>query len=134
MTDSVNQMLNMARDVMKNSYSPYSKFTVGACILTEDNQYFSGCNIENASYGLTICAEAAAIANMRSQGEHDIKEILVIGSSDAPCAPCGACRQLIREFASEHTQVHMCNSSGEITTKAFNELLPDSFGPEFLGK
>jgi len=130
MSDTIQNMLESAQAAKSNAYSPSSNFKVGACIRTEDDQFFSGCNIENASYGMTLCAEASAIANMRNAGPHKIKEILVIGSSEVICAPCGACRQLICEFAMPDTLIHMCNQKGTLKTSSLGELLPNSFGPE----
>jgi cytidine deaminase len=118
---------------MNNAYAPYSHFQVGACILTTNGQLFVGCNYENASYSITNCAEASAIGNMISAGEKSIQEIVIIGGSDVPCTPCGACRQNIREFATPETIVHMFNKNGDKhLTMKLEELLPNSFGPQFL--
>ena len=123
------QMFKAAKKTRENAYVPYSKFKVGAAILTEDNQIIVGCNVENAAYPQSQCAEASAIGNMVSQGYTTIKEILVIGSGDLLCSPCGACRQRIREFASLSTPIHMCNINKHLKTSILKELLPDSFGP-----
>ena len=126
------QMFKAAKDVRENAHVPYSKFKVGAAILTEDNHIVVGCNAENAAYPQSQCAAASAIGNMVSQGYSIIKEVLVIGSGDLLCSPCGACRQRIREFASLKTPIHMCNTEGHLKTSTLEELLPDSFGPENL--
>ena len=126
------QMFEAATKVRERAYVPYSKFKVGAAILTEDNHIVVGCNAENAAYPQSQCAEASAIGNMVSQGYSIIKEVLVIGSGDLLCSPCGACRQRIREFASLKTPIHMCNTKGHLKTSTLQELLPDSFGPENL--
>ena len=126
------QMFEVATKVRERAYVPYSKFKVGAAILTEDNHIVVGCNVENAAYPQSQCAEASAIGNMVSQGYSIIKEVLVIGSGDLLCSPCGACRQRIREFASLKTPIHMCNTKGHLKTSTLQELLPDSFGPENL--
>ena len=126
------QMFEVATKVRERAYVPYSKFKVGAAILTEDNHIVVGCNVENAAYPQSQCAEASAIGNMVSQGCSIIKEVLVIGSGDLLCSPCGACRQRIREFASLKTPIHMCNTKGHLKTSTLKELLPDSFGPENL--
>ena len=129
-------MLEIARAVMKNSYSPYSHYRVGACIRTEDNQLFSGTNVENASYGLCVCAETAAIAAMISAGHHKIQELVVLSQHQehptALCAPCGACRQRIAEFSSPTTRIHLADSSGIQKTFTTAELLPEAFGPQHL--
>ena len=126
------QMFEAATRVRERAYVPYSKFKVGAAILTEDNHIVVGCNAENAAYPQSQCAEASAIGNMVSQGYSIIKEVLVMGSGDLLCSPCGACRQRIREFASLKTPIHMCNTKGHLKTSTLQELLPDSFGPENL--
>ena len=126
------QMFEVATKVRERAYVPYSKFKVGAAILIEGNHIVVGCNVENAAYPQSQCAEASAIGNMVSQGYSIIKEVLVIGSGDLLCSPCGACRQRIREFASLKTPIHMCNTKGHLKTSTLQELLPDSFGPENL--
>ncbi len=126
------QMFEAATKVRERAHVPYSKFKVGAAILTENNHIVVGCNVENAAYPQSQCAEASAIGNMVSQGYSRIKEVLVIGSGDLLCSPCGACRQRIREFAFLKTPIHMCNTKGHLKTSTLQELLPDSFGPENL--
>ncbi|RUO27156.1 cytidine deaminase [Aliidiomarina minuta] len=117
---------------MAMSYSPYSGFPVGAAILSENGKVFSACNVENAAYPEGICAEAGAISAMVLAGERRIKDIYVMGNGDALVSPCGGCRQRIREFADEHTQVHICGPEGVRRSLNINELLPLSFGPEHL--
>jgi cytidine deaminase len=131
--NTLDLMLQKARAVMKNSYAPYSNFHVGVCIRTTNDQLFVGCNYENASYSLSNCAEANAIGAMISAGEKHIQEMVIIGGSETPCAPCGACRQTIREFAEPETIVHFFNKdSDKHITMKLEELLPNSFGPQFL--
>ena len=131
-SEHFSQMFKAAKDVREKAHVPYSKFKVGAAILTDDNNIVIGCNVENAAYPQSQCAEASAIGNLVSQGYSTIKEVLVIGSGDLLCSPCGACRQRIREFGSLKTLVHMCNTNGHLKTSTLEELLPDSFGPENL--
>jgi len=126
------KMIEAARAALQLSYSPYSNFPVGACLRTTDNQLFAACNIENASYSLTLCAEAAAIACMVSAGARQIKEVVVMGKGSELCAPCGACRQRLREFASLDILVHICDLNGIRKTMTLEELLPVSFGPHNL--
>tara|TARA_Y100000590_G_C15720711_1_gene1013438 strand:+ start:2533 stop:2934 length:402 start_codon:yes stop_codon:yes gene_type:complete len=126
------KMFEAAKKVRAKAYVPYSKFKVGASILTDDNIIIAGCNVENAAYPQSQCAEASAIGNMLSAGHKTIKELLVIGSGSLLCSPCGGCRQRIREFASLSTPIHMCNIEKHLKTSLLEELLPNSFGPENL--
>jgi cytidine deaminase len=121
-----------AKNVRENAHVPYSKFKVGAAFLTENDSIISGCNVENAAYPQSQCAEASAIGNLVSNGYTNIKEVVVIGSGDLLCSPCGGCRQRLREFASLDTLIHMCTMGGHLKTSTLAELLPDSFGPENL--
>ena len=126
------QLFKEAKKVREKAYVPYSQFKVGAAFLTAEKKIVSGCNVENAAYPQSQCAEASAIGNLVSQGFNKIIEVVVIGSGDMLCSPCGGCRQRIREFASLDTPIHMCNVDGHIKTSTLAELLPDSFGPENL--
>lgn len=130
--NEIQTMLKQAQNAQQYSYAPYSKFHVGACIKTTDGQYFTGANIENASYSLACCAEATAIAHMMMAGHKEIAEILVTSSSDEIVTPCGACRQRIVEFAHPDAKVHCCNQLGQHQTYSLNELLPHSFTSRFL--
>ena len=122
-----------ARAAAKASYSPYSKFRVGAAVLTESGKIYSGTNVENASYGLANCAERTAIFTAASQGERKIRCVVVYTPTPAPTMPCGACRQVINEFGPEATIVSVCNSAQHIET-TLDQLLPASFGPSDLSK
>ena len=132
MTDHVKKMFELASKAKENAYCPYSKFRVGACILADDGQFYSGCNIENASYSMVLCGESSAISAMITAGAKKIKEILVVGDVEEPLVPCGACRQRIREFSLPDTKVHLCNRNGKYETVLFDTLLVRSFGPEYL--
>ncbi|MCD6048539.1 MAG: cdd [Gammaproteobacteria bacterium] len=125
-------MLQLAKSMLEKAYAPYSNFTVGACLKTAKGNYYHGCNIENVSYSLVQCAEACAIANMVSQGEQAIKAAVIVSSSPLKCAPCGACRQRLREFSQEDLWVYMFDRDGNYTAKLLSELLPDSFGPDHM--
>jgi cytidine deaminase len=125
-------LFELAKDAMSKAYVPYSKFHVGAAILTSNGKYYSGCNVENAAYPEGTCAEAGAIASMVLNGDTDIKDIYVIGHGDALVTPCGGCRQKIREFSSADTMIHNCGSEAVRKSLTMNELLPFSFGPENL--
>ena len=126
------KLFQAAKSVRKKAHVPYSDFKVGAALLTEDNSIVVGCNVENAAYPQSQCAEASAIGNLVAQGFSNIKEVVVIGSGNLLCSPCGGCRQRLREFAKLDVQIHMCNIDGHLKTSTLEELLPDSFGPENL--
>ena len=116
------------------SYSPYSNYAVGAAVLTEDGQIYSGCNVENAAYPLGFCAEANAIGNMIIAGGKKIVHIVVAGPKGDICTPCGGCRQQIREFADfSESPITICDADGRVLLETnIGALLPHSFGPENL--
>jgi cytidine deaminase len=116
------------------AYAPYSNFHVGAAILADDGKVYAGCNVENAAYPLGNCAEASAIAAMIAGGSKRITKIVTIGPGAVPVTPCGGCRQRIREFADLDVMVISRGVDGEPLETTLAELLPHSFGPEFLGK
>ncbi|HTZ53638.1 MAG TPA: cytidine deaminase [Candidatus Acidoferrum sp.] len=120
-------LLSAARDVRERAYAPYSTFAVGAALDTGDGQVFLGCNVENASYGLTICAERAAVAAAVAAGYRGFEAIAVAGPDGAVTSPCGACRQVLAEFNPAMTVIFTSPHGPVITTVA--ELLPHSFGP-----
>ncbi|AWH88750.1 cytidine deaminase [Limnobaculum parvum] len=130
MTD--NELIEYAKKARQSSYSPYSKFAVGAALVADDNQVFLGCNVENASYGLTNCAERTAIFKAVSEGKRQFKKLVIIGDTEGPISPCGACRQVINEFCAPDMPVLMVNMKGEVKHTSIAELLPYSFGPEDL--
>jgi cytidine deaminase len=130
MTDE--ELVEYAKKAMQHSYSPYSKFAVGAALVTEDNEIILGCNIENASYGLSNCAERTAIFKGVSEGKRRFKKLIVIGNTDGPISPCGACRQVINEFCPPDMPVVLANLKGELKTMTVAQLLPYAFGPENL--
>ena len=129
----------MTRDELKaaavamldRSYCPYSHFPVGAALECADGTVFTGCNIENAAFSPTICAERTAVAKAVSEGHRDFVRIVIAGRSADFCVPCGTCRQVLREFA-PHIEVICLNGAGEERTFTLEELLPYSFGPEHL--
>lgn len=121
------KLLKIAMDVKKNSYSPYSKFPVGAALLTDNKKVYTGVNIENASFGATNCAERTAIFKAVSEGELKIKAIAVCGDSDNITFPCGICRQVILEFGDKNTKIICGNKNGDFKVFTLNELLPYAF-------
>tara|TARA_B100000508_G_C11455068_1_gene276291 strand:+ start:1682 stop:2086 length:405 start_codon:yes stop_codon:yes gene_type:complete len=127
MNDTLKKMTSLAKNASSHSYSPYSNFAVGCCVLTKDQQFFVGCNIENASFPCGQCAEAVAVANMVSQGAREIDQVLVYAQSNQPCWPCGLCRQILNEFGSEKTLVHTFTQNKHIETANLADLLAKSF-------
>ena len=124
--------ITATKEAMNKAYVPYSNYQVGALIVTKNGNTYSGCNVENASYPLGNCAEAAAIASMVLAGEKYIRMIYVMTKNDEGGIPCGGCRQRIREFSDENTQIIMCSPDGVQQRINLSELLPNSFGPEHL--
>ena len=131
-SNNFQKLFEEAIKVREKAHVPYSQFKVGVAFLTEDNSIVVGCNVENAAYPQSQCAEASAIGNLISQGYKNIVEIVVIGSGNKLCSPCGGCRQRLREFSKLDVPIHMCSVEGHIKTSTLGELLPDSFGPENL--
>jgi cytidine deaminase len=121
-----------ARAAATHSYSPYSKFRVGAAILTGSGKVYSGANIENASYGLCNCAERSAIFTAASKGERELRAVVVYTPTKTPTAPCGACRQVINEFGPYVPVISVCDSQQRVETTS-SALLPGAFGPASLG-
>ena len=126
------ELFEAACEARNNAYAPYSRFLVGAAILTPEGEIFSGCNVENAAYPQGACAEAGAIGAMVVGGRRQIAEILVIGDGEGLCTPCGGCRQRIREFAGAQTPIHVAGLQGARASFTLDELLPVSFGPGHL--
>ncbi len=125
-------LFEAAKKVRENAYCPYSKFKVGAAVLTKSGKIYTGCNVENASYGAAICAERAAIFNaIAEEGKPQIKEILVVTDTTPPTPPCGLCRQVIIEFG-ENIPIHLANIDQKIKTLSSSDLLPEAFSNKFL--
>lgn len=124
------ELMKIARKARQNAYAPYSHFAVGAALLAESGKVYTGCNIENASYGLTCCAERNAIFSAVGAGERRFKMLAVAADSPEPVAPCGACRQVIAEFGIP--LVVMGNLKAETKTMTAEELLPYGFGQESM--
>ncbi len=124
--------MEAARRASESAYAPYSNFHVGAAILTEAGALHAGCNVENASYGLAICAErnAAAAMALADPEDREIRLVAVFSPDASPCFPCGACRQVLREFGCE--EVVVLDADGNPHRYPFEEILPHSFGPEVL--
>jgi cytidine deaminase len=123
-------LIDAARSAQSRAYAPYSNFRVGAALETVDGSVFTGCNVENASYGLTICAERAAVSAAVSAGARRFRRAVVVSDVDPPAAPCGACRQVLAEFGLD-LPIDGVGSQQKVTWR-LAELLPAAFGPEQL--
>lgn len=123
------ELIQLAREARKRAYAPYSNYLVGAALLTPSGQVFTGCNVENAAYPMTICAERTAIAKAVSEGQREFVAIAIATHNGG--SPCGACRQVMREFAPE-LHVMLADDADRICHFTLDQLLPESFGPECL--
>ncbi|HAX73440.1 MAG TPA: cytidine deaminase [Firmicutes bacterium] len=134
MKETYQDLIQAAKTGYENAYAPYSKFNVGAAVLTKDGKVFIGSNIENASYGLTNCAERSALFAAYSQKyrRQDFKAIAIVANCDRPISPCGACRQVMSELLPADCDVILTNLQDDIKTITLEELLPYSFTSEDL--
>jgi cytidine deaminase len=130
---SVRRLEKSARTAAKASYSPYSKFRVGAAVLTGSGRVYTGTNVENASYGLCNCAERTAIFTAAAAGERKVRAVVVYTPTRTATSPCGACRQVINEFGPDALVISVCDSAERIET-TLSQLLPAAFGPKNLGR
>ncbi|WP_140945936.1 cytidine deaminase [Candidatus Thermokryptus mobilis] len=128
------ELIKRAKEVQKKAHAPYSKFRVGSAILTDDGEVFTGCNIENSSYSLTICAERVAIFKAYSEGKRKFKKIAIVSDSKNFISPCGACRQVLMDLAGPELEVILTNSMNEMKVVKLSELLPLPFGSKNLKK
>jgi len=122
----LNELYQAAIQARSKAYVPYSHFSVGAALLTKSGKIFTGCNVENAAYPSSTCAERTAVAKAVSEGERDFKAVLVVADGERPCSPCGSCRQILAEFSPE-MEVIMANLKGATKTCSLKELLPETF-------
>ena len=125
------ELVQAAFSMLERAYVPYSQFPVGAALRCKDGSVFTGCNIENAAYSPTICAERTAVAKAVSEGHRDFVRIVVTGKCEDFCVPCAVCRQVLYEFAPD-MEVISLNGKGEELTRTLRELLPHGFGPAYL--
>lgn len=123
------QLFALAQEARKGAYAPYSHYSVGAALLTASGQVFTGCNVENAVYPLCLCAERTAVVKAVSEGQREFAAIAIATRNGG--SPCGACRQVLREFA-PHLRVLLVDESNHVREFTLGQLLPESFGPEFL--
>ncbi|UOR12497.1 cytidine deaminase [Halobacillus amylolyticus] len=125
-------LIQEAKTIRERAYVPYSKFKVGAALLTNDGTLYTGCNIENAAYPVTCCAERVAIFKAIADGHYKFKEMVVVADTDRPVPPCGSCRQVMSEFFAPDLLVHTTNLHGVTKTMTTAELLPFSFSSNDL--
>ncbi|MCL6615702.1 MAG: cytidine deaminase [Anoxybacillus ayderensis] len=126
------QLIEAAKQARERAYVPYSKFKVGAALLTKDGKVYGGCNIENASYGLCNCAERTALFKAYSEGDHEYAMLAVVADTERPVPPCGACRQVIVELCDPNMPVILANMKGDTQETTVKELLPGAFSKEDL--
>jgi cytidine deaminase len=132
------KLIALAKEAMTYAYAPYSGYHVGAALLCADGRVFTGCNIENAAYGPTNCAERTAFFKAVYDGHRDFTAIAVCGGKDGQirgvCPPCGICRQVMREFCADDFVIYLAGADGSVESRTLAQLLPDSFAPRQLGK
>jgi cytidine deaminase len=124
-------LIAAARGASARAYCPYSRFAVGAAVLTEDDAIYAGVNVENASYGLTLCAERNAVVQAVAQGKRQVRAVVVYTPTPQPTSPCGACRQVLNEFGPNADVISVCDGP-EILRQSLADLLPHAFGPHNL--
>lgn len=127
--EDYSHILNLAKEACENAYSPYSHFPVGACVLCEDGSTYKGCNVENASYGLSLCAERSAISSAIAHGaKKKITAVAIYAEKQKDCVPCGACRQWILEFKNGHEiKIVTQGENSQINVYTIDDLLPNGF-------
>ncbi|WP_017187407.1 cytidine deaminase [Alkalibacillus haloalkaliphilus] len=126
------QLVQSAKEMLDKAFVPYSKFPVGAALLTKDGKVYLGCNIENAAYPVTCCAERVAIFKAVSEGEREFEALAVIANTERPVPPCGSCRQVMSEFFDPNMKVYITSKGMEVKETTVQELLPFSFTPDDL--
>jgi cytidine deaminase len=131
MNEESKELVETANQAREKAFAPFSKFKVGAAVRTKSGKVFTGCNIESASYGLTVCAERVAIWKAVSEGENEFANLAVVVDTENLTPPCGACRQIIWEFCGD-IPVMFANLKGKVETIQMNELLPKAFDTKFL--
>lgn len=127
MTKQIRDMISRAATILDRAYTPYSNYQVACCIKTDNGQFYSGVNVENAAFPLTSCAEACAIGQMVADGQQCIKTIVILNHEGSICPPCGGCRQRIYEFSTEDTKILLCDHEKVIKSLNMSELLPHAF-------
>lgn len=128
----IEELIEEAKIARELAYVPYSTFKVGAALLTKDGKVYRGCNIENAAYSVTNCAERTALFKAYSEGDKEFAAIAVVADTERPVPPCGACRQVISELCQSDTKIYLTNLKGDVTELSLAELLPGAFTAEDL--
>lgn len=128
------QLIEEAKKARQKAYVPYSKFQVGAALLTKDGKVYHGCNIENAAYSMCNCAERTALFSAYAVGDKEFISLAVVADTDRPCSPCGACRQVISELCPPEMPVYLTNLKGDLQETTVEQLLPGAFSPEDLNE
>ena len=131
MSESKDQLIEIAAAARLRSVAPFSNFLVGAALKTKDGKIFTGCNVESASYGLTVCGERVAIWKALSEGERDFTDLVIVADTEQLTPPCGTCRQIIWEFC-KHANITLANLRGQREELTVKELLPRAFDARFL--
>jgi cytidine deaminase len=129
--ESLQELVEIAKTARLHSIAPFSNFLVGAAVRTQAGKIYTGCNVESASYGLTVCGERVAIWKALSEGERDFTELAIVADTESLTPPCGTCRQIIWEFA-KHAKIILSNLKGETQECSIKELLPRAFDARFL--
>jgi cytidine deaminase len=129
---NIEKLIEEAKLAREKAYVPYSKFGVGAALLTTDGKIYHGCNIENAAYSMCNCGERTALFSAYAQGDRNFQAMVVVADTDRPCSPCGACRQVISELCPKDMKVVLTNLKGDILELTVEDLLPGAFSPEDL--
>ena len=133
------ELVNLAIEAREHAYVPYSGFAVGAAVLTKEGKVYQGCNIENSAFGPTNCAERTAFFTAVYQGERDFEAIAIVGGREGQpvsdlCAPCGVCRQVMREFCKNDFKIYLSKGDGDVLTYTLSDLLPLSFSKDDLNR
>ena len=132
MTISDDELIELAKSARQWAHAPYSNFSVGATLLSADGRVFTGCNVENSTYGLSMCAERVAIFKAVSEGAHEIAKIAIVTDHEHIAPPCGCCRQMIWEFSSGDTEIVLSNLAGDVKSYRITDLLPEAFDERYL--
>ncbi len=133
MPEGQEKIIEMARQVSLKAHAPYSSFAVGAVLVADDGSLYPACNVENASYGATICAERAAVCAAVADGHKNFREVVIYTETDEPTSPCGICRQFLMDFSPRMTVTCACKT-GKVLQRSLAELLPEAFTEPQLDK
>ncbi len=130
--DDIEKLFEEARRAQAKAYARYSGYAVGAALRAASGRIYAGCNVENAAYPLSQCAEANAVAAMVLGGDREITAVAIVGPGEVLCTPCGGCRQALAEFGQADLPIHICGPAGDVVEESLGALIPRAFGPENL--